>query len=91
MAHIMVQLSTKDFSEWKKGFDSEQAELTRMKYGTRSKHVFQDASDPNQATVLLEMESLDKAKAFATDPELRMNMQKAGVMGAPNFTFLKEL
>ena len=91
MAHVMVQISTKDYSEWKKAFDGEQAEQMRMKYGTRSKQVFQDSSDPNRATVLLEMESLDKAKAFANDPELRMNMQKAGVMGAPSFTFLNEL
>lgn len=89
MTRLMVQLSTKDFSEWKKGFDS--GEELRSSFGARSKQIFQDANDPNRATVLLEMESLEQAQRFANSAELKESMQKAGVMGPPSFTFLKEL
>jgi hypothetical protein len=88
MTRLMVQLTTKDFSEWKKGFDS--GDELRATFGVRSKQIFQDANDSNRATVLLEMESLEKARQFASSTELKESMQKAGVMGQPSFTFLKE-
>ena len=88
MTRLMVQLTTTDFSQWKKGFETG-AEL-RSSFGALSDQVFQDASDPNQATVLLEMESLEQARRFAASHELKEAMERSGVTGKPSFTFLNE-
>ena len=89
MTRLMVQFTTTDFSQWKKGFEKG-AEM-RSSFGALSDQVFQDASDPSQATVLLEMESLEQARRFASSHELMEAMERSGVTGKPSFTFLNEL
>ena len=89
MARLLVQLKTSDFSQWKKGFETG-AEM-RSSFGALSEQVFQDASDTRQATVLLEMESLEQARRFVDSHELSEAMERSGVSGKPSFTFLNEL
>jgi heme-degrading monooxygenase HmoA len=89
MTRLLVQLKTSDFSQWKKGFETG-AEM-RSSFGALSDQVFQDASDPSQATVLLEWESMEQARRFVDSHELSEAMEKSGVAGKPSFTFLNEL
>ena len=89
MTRLLVQLTTSDFSQWKKGFETGAA--MRSSFGALSEQVFQDASDPSQATVLLEMESQEQARRFVNSHELSEAMERSGVSGKPSFTFLNEL
>ncbi len=89
MARLLVQLKTDNFSQWKKGFETG-AEM-RSSFGALSDQVFQDVSDPSQATVLLEMESQEQARHFVDSHELTESMERSGVIGKPSFTFLNEL
>jgi heme-degrading monooxygenase HmoA len=89
MAYILVQQSVEDQKKWKAVFDEH--ETVRKAAGSKGGLVFRNADDPNHITVLLEMDSLEHARAFAGSSELREAMQKAGVTGPPNVIFLDEI
>ena len=52
--------------------------------------IYRDASDPNKLTVIFEWDSLENAKKYASSPELKAAMERAGVEGKPSIYFLKE-
>jgi quinol monooxygenase YgiN len=88
MASMLIQHKVKDFAEWKKVFDS--AAGLRSSSGELSTQIFRDASDPNSLTILNKWNSVENAQKFAHSPELKEAMEKAGVMGPPNVSFLDE-
>jgi len=88
MAFLFVQHQVKDFAAWKKVFDSS-LDL-RKSNGEISAQVYRDASDPNKVTTINKWNSLASAQKFAHSPELKAAMEKAGVVGAPNVSFLNE-
>jgi quinol monooxygenase YgiN len=89
MATMLIQHKVMNFAEWKKGFDAK-FEL-RKSNGELSNQVYQDASDPNQVTVVNKWNSLANAQKFAQSPELKAAMEKAGVEGLPSISFLNEV
>jgi quinol monooxygenase YgiN len=88
MATMLIQHKIKDYAEWKKVFDSVAG--MRTSSGELSAQVYRDASDPNNLTVLNKWNSMENAKKFAHSPELKSAMEKAGVVGQPNVSFLNE-
>jgi quinol monooxygenase YgiN len=89
MASMLVQHEVKDFTEWKKVYDSV-ADL-RASNGELSDQIYRDASDPNKLTLIFEWDSLANAQKYANSPELKAAMEKAGVEGPPNIHFLNEI
>lgn len=89
MASMLVQHKVKDYAEWHKVFESHDG--WRKSSGELSHQIFRDASDPNKLTVLNKWRSLAEAQKFASSPELRAAMEKAGVDGAPVVSFLDEV
>lgn len=88
MASMLVQQTVKDFAEWKKSYDAMAG--VRAAKGALSDQIFCDENDPNKVTVILNWESLEKAKQYAQSPELKAAMQEAGVEGPPSIHFLNE-
>lgn len=88
MTAFLVQLKVKDYGDWKKGFDA--SAPLRKASGGLSHQVFRDVSDSNKITVLNTWDSLENAQKFALSPELREAQEKAGVIGAPEVSFLSE-
>ena len=88
MASMLIQHQVKDYAAWKKVFDS--ALDMRTSNGELSAQVYRDASDPNKVTTINKWNSLVNAQKFAHSPELKTAMEKAGVVGAPNVSFLNE-
>ena len=88
MAYILVQQSVEDFEKWKSLFDED--EPFREAGGSKGGLVLRNADDPNHVTVLLEWDSLESARAFASSDELRERMQRAGVTGPPALFFLND-
>lgn len=88
MASMLIQHQVKDYAAWKKVFDSN-IDL-RTSNGELSAQVYRDASDPNKVTTINKWNSLANAQKFAHSPELKAAMEKAGVVGAPNVSFLNE-
>ncbi len=84
MVYINIQHRVADFEKWRKDFDAH--ESFRLEGGaTGSQQVFQDVSDPNLVTVLLEWKDVDKAIKFTSSPALAEAMKQSGVIGQPTF------
>jgi quinol monooxygenase YgiN len=88
MASLLIQHTVKDYTEWKKAFDS--AKDLRTSNGELSYQIYRDSTDTNKLTVINRWNSLANAQKFAHSPELKAAMEKAGVMGAPTIYFLNE-
>ena len=88
MPYMLVQHQVEDFAKWKAVFDS--ALGMRQTNGEKSAQIFHDADDPNSLTLLFEWDSLENARQYAQNPDLKAAMQKAGVTGPPNISFLTE-
>jgi heme-degrading monooxygenase HmoA len=88
MVNMLVQQKVKDFSSWKKVYDSNKD--LRVSMGAQSGQVFRDASDPNKITILFKWDSLANAQKFAHSAELQAAREKAGVEGQQSINFLNE-
>ncbi len=87
MIHVLIRTTVADYAKWRPFFDAD-APNRRAGGATGSEHVFRDVDNPNNVTVLVEMESVENANKFMQNPALAEMMQKAGVMGAPEVHFL---
>jgi quinol monooxygenase YgiN len=88
MASMIVTHKVKDFSIFKKTFDS--VIDLRKSNGEISDRIYRDASDPNELTLIFNWNSLANAQKYAHSPELKAAMDKAGVVGIPVIHFLNE-
>lgn len=86
MVAILVKHTAPDYAAWKKVFDEHGS--TRKRLGSKGSQIFQGTDNPNQVTVLLEWDTLENARKLTEDPSLREAMQKAGVQGKPEISFL---
>jgi len=50
--------------------------------------IYRSADDPNDLFILNEVEDLDKARAYAADPQTRALLEKAGVEEMPEIRFV---
>ncbi len=88
MPYILVQHTIEDYEKWKPAFDEHAA--MRQAAGSKGGFVLRNADDPNHITTLLEWDSLDNLRAFASSDALRDAMKEAGVSGPPSVFFLEE-
>ena len=80
-ARLFAHHEVADYGAWRKAFDA--FAPTQKKLGVLASSVYQSADNANDVTVIHDFSSVDKAKAFASSPELKAAMEKAGVKGAP--------
>ncbi len=88
MTSMLIQHRVKDYAAWKKTFDAS-IEL-RKTNGELSAQVYRDAIDTNKVTTINRWNSIANAQKFAHSPELKAAMEKAGVLGTPDVSFLNE-
>ena len=89
MTNIIVRHKIEDWNKWKKAVDD--ALAFRKAGGEVSFRAFRAVDDPNHITVLCEWKSLAQAKEFTQSKELRERMERAGVIGQPEFLYLEEV
>ena len=88
MATMIVRHKVADFNSWKKVFDS--MHDIRQSHGWVGHEVLRDANDGNLVTIVNKMKTVEGAKAYGQSKELKEGMQKAGVISAPDITFLTD-
>ena len=88
MVHVIVRHKVADYMKWKEAFDSHLNR--RREAGEAGFRVFQSVDDPREVTVLLDWESLESARRFMSSDDLRSAMQKAGVAGTPDISFVQD-
>jgi hypothetical protein len=76
-----------DFPSWKRMFEG-QAQL-RRDAGIAFTQISHDISNPKLLTVYIAGPDANRVRAFATSPELKARMQKAGVKGTPQGELLQ--
>jgi len=76
--HLLVRYKVFDFTKWKSGYDADLS--ARQKTGVKGIYLFRNADDPNEVTLLFSVEEVHN--------DLHHAMEKAGVMGAAEVSFL---
>jgi heme-degrading monooxygenase HmoA len=88
MVHVIVRHKVADYGRWKEAFD---AHLGKRKAAGEVGHrVLLSVDDPHEVTLVLDWDSLERARSFAGSADLKQAMQGAGVVGDPDFRFLQD-
>ena len=83
---FVLSHSVADFDRWLEGYDAA-AELQNAK-GIIGQAANRSADDPSIAVVYHQAESFDTLRAFLADDELKQAMLAAGVVSAPEVSFV---
>jgi hypothetical protein len=86
MNFLMVQHRVEDYEKWKVVYDNHEG--TRDEYGVKEKYVLRNIEDMNQVTILFEIADISRSKEFIHSKSLQEAMEKAGILGEPEFVFL---
>jgi quinol monooxygenase YgiN len=85
VVRIFVRHRVADYAAWREVYDG--IDQQRREFGVMDHAVYQALDDPNDVTVWHDFASRDAAESFATSPQLREAMQRAGVQGEPDIWF----
>lgn len=86
-AGAIVVHDVADYASWKRAFDDHDA--TRKQAGIIGYAVNRRADKPNTVVLYLQAKSLDQLKAFTSSADLKATMQGAGVVSAPQISFVQ--
>ena len=89
MVFVYVDHEVVDYNAWRQVFD--EVKTLRESGGELSARVFQEIDNPGKVSVLVEFESVEKAKEFFSNEQLMEAMKRSGVMGEPTFQYLEEV
>lgn len=89
MSYVLVRITVEDFEKWKTVF--EQAASLRQSYGSKGVRIFRSVDTPNEAVIVGEYQDLERARQLFQSEEFRAAIQRAGVTGRPEVSFLKEV
>jgi hypothetical protein len=83
--NLTVHLKVKDFSAWRTSYNGH--EKDRASAGITNGRVFGSPDDPNDVVVLQDVADVSKARTWLTSNEMKLVMEKSGVLGSPNIRF----
>jgi hypothetical protein len=83
---MMLSCKVANFDAWLKTYNASDA--VREKGGIIGHAASQSLDDPSNAVVYHQAESFDTLKTFVASPELKEAMEKAGVIGAPQVSYM---
>ena len=89
MAYVLVRISVEDVATWMPVF--EQAAAIRKNSGSKGVQALTNVGSPNEVLIFGEYEDVEKARQMFQSQELRDAMQRAGVKGPPQLTFMNEI
>jgi hypothetical protein len=84
--YLLIRHKVADFDSWKSGYDAHIG--ARQQAGLTEKHFLRSIEDHNEIFLLYEVANLTAAKRFVESSDLRVAMQKGGVIDQPNFYLL---
>ncbi|MBL8130002.1 MAG: hypothetical protein U0Z70_16295 [Thermomicrobiales bacterium] len=88
MPSLLIHHRVADYDAWSTVFAEH--EVVRRANGSRGGWILRTA-DSGEILVLLEWDDLERARLFVDSDDLREAMQRAGVIGAPEFWFLEDV
>lgn len=87
MIVLAINHDVEDYDKWKAVFD----EFPPSKGGGLFHRINRNVDNPNNITVISGFESLDAAKAFRENPDLKAALGRAGVTSAPRIEMYNEV
>jgi heme-degrading monooxygenase HmoA len=87
MNHLLIRHKVADFAKWKRAYNAHAA--VRHAAGLKELHLLRNVAVPNEVVILFAAANLAKAKALIASADMKVAMQKAGVIGKPDLCFLK--
>lgn len=88
MGTIVLRHKVRDFASWKRQYD-EHANV-RAAAGFINDRVLRMVDDPSNVVVIFEYQDLEKAREFASSPDLKAAMEAAGVIEEPTIYITQE-
>ena len=89
MAHSIARAKVKDYDQFAKAFAAK-AEARKAK-GCERVSIYRDPADRNSLLIYMKWATLDAAKAFLGNPELKQYQKDvAGVVDGPHVTFYED-
>lgn len=88
MAYMFVRHNVQDYEAWKSVFDS--VSDLRRSSGEQSYQILRQDNGSTSVVALFQWDNLDNARQYASSPELKEAMERAGVTGKPEILFLEE-
>ena len=87
MINTAIRHSVTDYAKWKSVYDTFLPTTAGAKYARVNRSV----EDPNLVTVVAGFDTLELAKTFLNDPNLKAKMTEAGVVGSPRIEINEEV
>lgn len=84
---IAINHAVDDYEKWKEVYDT----YPPTAGGANFSRVNRSIDDPNLITVVAGFDSLDTLKSFASQPQLKEAMHRAGVRGEPRIEIYEEV
>jgi heme-degrading monooxygenase HmoA len=88
MTATIFQAKVRDYSTWKKAFDSMQD--IRTSKGAITDHIYRDADDPNKIIAILKWSSISNARSYFSSAEFKAALAKSGTEGQPILEYVKD-
>jgi heme-degrading monooxygenase HmoA len=85
MVYLMFRGKVKDYEKWKPVFD--ELRPKRKEYGAIGGYLYRMADNPNEVVVLMEWESVEKARKWAMSEYVKKAFEQGGVIGRPEDSF----
>jgi hypothetical protein len=83
--NLTVHLKVKDFNAWRSSYNGH--EKDRASAGITNGRVFRSPDDPNDVVILQDVTDVSKARTWLTSNEMKLVMEKSGVLGSPSIRF----
>ncbi|MHB9753566.1 hypothetical protein ACYBSK_04195 [Streptomyces sp. BYX5S] len=89
MPLLLIRQKFTDYTQWRKAFDSLDAQ--RATLGLETVTVTRNMDDPHEAVVLFRFQNIDRLRQHFPSPALEEAWRRGGVMeGSNQVTFLRE-
>ena len=82
---MLIKHSVADYEKWKPAYTAHDS--VRKAYDLTDVDVLREVDNPSRVLVVEKISDVQKAKDFTKLPDLKDAMQKAGVKGAPEFSY----
>ena len=89
MVTVIISHECKNYSDWRIVFDAD--EVNRSKAGFKSTGVYHSVDNANKITIIGEAPSVEALNKFMANPELKVAMEKGGVIGIPDVKILSKI
>jgi quinol monooxygenase YgiN len=89
MVTIITSMEVKNFTEFRKAFDTH--EQKRKQAGIKVVGLHRSVDSENHVTVITEAADAKVAKEFMTNPEMKTTFENAGVISQPDIKILNKV